>query len=164
MLLRFVGRIAVSRWFIAIVELLMIGPMTLGVLEVSRVVWVKPDLAEAMSIVNGIGLIMIGQGVVLEERHALRSIFRLLEEPNQEWQHTIDESCHYAGVGVLVFGLVAEICIELVHIPNTVIYTGDYDDWLVALGALFVVGGALIFLRHAFVLLFQSAPPKTEAA
>jgi len=37
-------------------------------------------------------------------------------------------------VGQLVFGLFAAICIEMIKIPNTIIYTGETDDWLVAGG------------------------------
>lgn len=162
-MLRPLGRFLVSRWFIATVELFMAAFMTLGLLDVWKILWVKPDLGEAMSVVNGIGLIMIGQGVALEERHALRHIFDLLEDARQEWQERLDQSCHHTGVGILMFGLAAEICVELIHIPNTFIYTGDYDDWMVALGSLFVVAGALIFLRHAVILLFLSRPPRAAA-
>ena len=63
-------------------------------------------------------------------------------------------ACHNYGVGQLSIGLMAEICIELIKIPNTIIYTGEVDDFLVA-GGLFCVGvGALLLLRHVLVMFF----------
>ena len=77
----------------------------------------------AAGIVTGIGIIMIGWGVLLEERRTLREIFGLLDGPDEAWQATIDHACHNYGVGQLSIGLMAEICIELIKIPNTIIYT-----------------------------------------
>jgi hypothetical protein len=48
----------------------------------------------------------------------------------------------------------AEICIELIKIPNTIIYTGEVDDYLVAAGLFFVGVGALLLVRHVLVMLF----------
>jgi LPXTG-motif cell wall-anchored protein len=57
-------------------------------------------------------------------------------------------------VGQLVFGLFAAICVEMIKVPNTVIYTGETDDWLIAGGMLFVLLGAVLLFRHAFALVF----------
>ena len=48
----------------------------------------------------------------------------------------------------------AEICIELIKIPNTIIYTGEVDDYLVAAGLVFVGVGALLLVRHVLVMFF----------
>ena len=69
-------------------------------------------------------------------------------------QEQLDLHCHHYGVGQLVFGLFAAICIEMIKVPNTVIYTGETDDWLVAGGMVFVLLGAFLLVRHAFALLF----------
>jgi len=63
-------------------------------------------------------------------------------------------ACHNYGVGQLSIGLMAEICIELIKIPNTIIYTGEVDDYLVAAGLFFVGVGALLLVRHVLVMLF----------
>ena len=55
----------------------------------------------------------------------------------------------------LVLGLFAEICIEMIRIPNTVIYTGDVDDYLVVAGSLMIGLGALLMVRHAVALLLM---------
>ncbi|MBU8873209.1 hypothetical protein KQ910_05510 [Reyranella sp. MMS21-HV4-11] len=143
-----------SRFTIGLLSLLICVPMTITLFEVSRALWVKPDLKEEMEIVTGIGIIMIGWGVLLEERRTLREIFGLLDGPDEVWQATIDHACHNYGVGQLSIGLMAEICIELIKIPNTIIYTGEVDDYLVAAG-LFCVGvGALLLVRHVLVMFF----------
>jgi hypothetical protein len=143
-----------SRFTIGLLSLLICIPMTITLLEVSRALWGKPDLKEEMEIVTGIGIIMIGWGVLLEERRTLREIFGLLDGPDEAWQSAIDHACHNYGVGQLSIGLMAEICIELIKIPNTIIYTGEVDDYLVAAG-LFCVGvGALLLVRHVLVMFF----------
>jgi len=88
------------------------------------------------------------------ERHTLREIFGLLDAQDERWQMAIDHVCHNYGVGQLCIGLMAEICIELIKIPNTIIYTGEVDDCLVAAGLVFVGVGALLLVRHVLVMFF----------
>ena len=145
-----------SRYFIALFEALFVPPMVLGAWESILPLWRDPDLHLPMETVTGIGVIMIGIGVVLEERHALREMFGIVGQPDEAWQETIDHSCHHAGVAQLVLGLFTEISIELIRIPNTVIYTGDADDWLVAMGCFFITCGAFLQLRHAIKLVLMS--------
>ena len=143
-----------SRYTIGLISLVICVPMFITLFEVSKVLWVKPDMKEEMDIVTGIGIIMIGWGVVLEERKTLREIFGLLEMQDEQWQLAIDHVCHNYGVGQLCIGLMAEICIELIKIPNTIFYTGEVDDYLVAAGLVFVGVGALLLVRHVLVMFF----------
>ncbi len=143
-----------SRYTIGLLSLVICVPMLITLTEVSEALWSKPDLKEEMEIVTGIGIIMIGWGVLLEERKTLREIFGLLDAPDEAWQEQIDHTCHNYGVGQLSIGLMAEICIELIKIPNTIIYTGEVDDYLVAAGLFFVGVGALLLIRHVIVMLF----------
>lgn len=142
-----------SRFTIGLLSLLICIPMCITLIEVSHALWQKPDLKEEMEIVTGIGIIMIGWGVLLEERRTVREIFGLLDGPDEGWQAAIDHTCHNYGVGQLSIGLMAEICIELIKIPNTIIYTGEVDDYLVAAGLFFVGVGALLLVRHVLVML-----------
>lgn len=143
-----------SRYTIGFLSLLICIPMCITLIEVSKSLWAKPDIKEEMDIVTGIGIIMIGWGVVLEERKTLRDIFGLAEALDEQWQLAIDHVCHNYGVGQLCIGLMAEICIELIKIPNTIIYTGEVDDYLVAAGLVFVGVGALLLVRHVLVMFF----------
>ncbi len=147
-----------SRYLIGLISLVIIFPMIITLLEVSKELWVQSDLREPMDIVTGIGIIMIGWGVVLEERATLREIFGLVGGPDETWESALDHTCHNYGVGQLVLGLMAEICIEMIKIPNTIIYTGEVDDYLVAAGLGFVAIGALLLARHVLVMFFLFKP------
>ena len=61
-----------------------------------------------------------------------------------------------------MIGLLAEICIEMIKIPNTIIYTGDVDDYLVAVGCIFLAIGAALLLRLSFVLMFRSGSAQSH--
>ncbi|MFZ5781076.1 MAG: hypothetical protein ACOY4R_12845 [Pseudomonadota bacterium] len=155
-MLRPLFRVLISRHFAAAIELVIFVPLVLGIWEVSKALWVQPDLHEQVETLTGLGIIMIALGVVLEERRSLREVFGLLDGPDEAWEEHIDHSCHLAGVGQLVLGLFAEIFMELTKIPNSVIYTGEVDDWLLAGGCIMIGIGALLLLRHAIVLMTMS--------
>ena len=153
-MIRLLVRVLISRFSIAFIEIVIIIPMVLATLQMRKVLWRTVDLHEAMDIVSGVAIIMIALGVVLEERKTIREVFELTSGPDEARQERLDVSCHHYGVGQLVFGLFAALCIELIRIPNTIIYTGETDDWLVAGGMVFVVLGAFLLIRHALALLF----------
>lgn len=156
-MIRLLVRALISRFSIALIELVIVVPMALATLHMTRVLWRTTDLREAMDIVSGVGIIMIALGVVLEERKAIREVFDLTGGPDEARQEQLDHNCHHYGVGQLVFGLFAAICIEMIKIPNTIVYTGEADEWLIAGGTLFVVLGAFLLVRHALVLVLFRA-------
>jgi hypothetical protein len=154
-MIRLLVRALISRFAIAFIEIVIVVPMVLATLHMTKVLWKSGmDLHEAMDIVSGVAIIMIALGVVLEERKTIREVFELTGGPEEAGQERLDLHCHHYGVGQLVFGLFAAICIEMIKVPNTVIYTGETDDWLVAGGMVFVLLGAFLLVRHAFALLF----------
>jgi hypothetical protein len=164
-MIRLLVRALISRFSIALIELLIVVPMALATFQMTKVLWKTTDLHEAMDIVSGVGIIMIALGVVLEERKAIREIFELTGGPDEARQEQLDLNCHHYGVGQLVFGLFAAMCIELIKIPNHIIYTGEADEWMVAGGTLFVVLGAFLLLRHAMaLLLFKEKAAALEVA
>ena len=158
--MQWLGRVLSSRYTIGIVALLIFLPMMLSIVEVSARLFGKPDIKEEMDICNGIGVIMIGLGVSLEERKTLREVFGLLDGPFEAWERTVDHVCHNYGAGQLVIGLMAEICIEAIKIPNTILYTGEVDDYLVAASLVFIALGAVLLLRLAFTLFFRLPRPQ----
>ena len=148
-------RVLISRFSIAFIEIVIVIPMVLATLQMTKVLWRSgADLREAMDIVSGVAIIMIALGVVLEERKTIREVFDLTTGPDEARQEWLDLHCHHYGVGQLVFGLFAAICIEMIKVPNTIIYTGETDDWLIAGGMVFVLLGAFLLVRHAVTLLF----------
>jgi len=154
-MIRLLVRLLISRFSIAFIEVVIVIPMVLATLQMTKVLWRSGvDLREAMDIVSGVAIIMIALGVVLEERKTIREVFDLASGPDEARQERLDLYCHHYGVGQLVFGLFAAICIEMIKVPNTIIYTGETDDWLIAGGMVFVLLGAFLLVRHAVTLLF----------
>lgn len=160
--MQWLGRVLASRFTIGTIALLIVLPMALAIPEVSARLFGKPDIKEEMEICTGIGVIMIGLGVSLEERKTLREVFGILGDRFEAWEQKIDHVCHNYGAGQLVIGLMAEICIEAIKIPNTILYTGEVDDYLVAASLIFIGLGGVLLLRLAFTLFFR-VPPRSVA-
>ncbi len=142
------ARLLLSPVAIAILNLVILVPMVLAIVDVLQSVIMRHDFHEPLEIVTGIGVIMIGWGVALEERLPLREIFGLVGGPDEEWQVHIDHICHHVGVGELVLGLFAEVCVEIIHLPNHIINTEGLEHGLIALCILFMVVGAVVLAVH----------------
>jgi hypothetical protein len=127
-------RFVISPLAIALINLLILWPLVLSVVDVIESIEIHRDFNEAVDTVSTIAIVMIGWGVALEERNVLREIFAMAGRPDERWQHGIDAACHRAGVGVLILGLFAEICAELIHLPDRIISTGGREHALLAVG------------------------------
>jgi len=55
-------------------------------------------------------------------------------------------------VGVLILGLFAEVCAEMVHLPDRIINTVGREHELLAVGAVLLASCGLLLLRHIFKL------------
>jgi hypothetical protein len=151
---------------IAVVDLLILIPLALVMIEVIYILALGKHIQEALEVVTGIGVILIGWGVALEERHDLREIFNI-HTHNEEWQSGIDFSCKSTGIGALVFGLFAEMCIEAIKLPNHIINTEGLNEGVVALSMVFLALTAYILIRHIVLLvpaaLRRRLPPPKDA-
>jgi hypothetical protein len=127
-------RFLISPLAIAAVNLLILWPLVLSVADVIQSIAIHRDFNESVDTVSTIAIVMIGWGVALEERLVLREMFGMFGRPDERWQHGIDTACHRAGVAVLILGLFAEICAELVHLPDRIINTGGNEHPLLAVG------------------------------
>jgi hypothetical protein len=132
---------------IAAVNLLILWPLVLSVIDVIESIAIHRDFNEAVDTVSTIAIMMIGWGVALEERHVLRGVFGMVGRPDERWQHGIDEACHRTGVGVLLLGLFAEVCAELVHLPNRIIDTAGREHPLLAVGIALLTLAGLVLVR-----------------
>jgi len=108
-------------------------------------------LKTAEEVISGLGVILIGWGVALEERHKLREIFGLIGE-REAREEAIDEACHRFGLGLLLFGLFAEIMVEAVRIPDDIINTSGIEKSVLAAAVALLGIGALLLLRQILVL------------
>lgn len=144
-LLAALGLVLTHRWFILAINLATIYIMLRLFHYYAGYFDGAPDHThELCESLVGVGVIMIGWGVALEERHSLRHIFRMpgLEDPQQG---ALDHLCHNYGVGLLIMGLFSEILVEFVRLPNAIIDTSGYNA--LVLGASdAMLGVCLIFL------------------
>jgi hypothetical protein len=136
---------------IALLDVLVIVPLVIGIIEIVRELAAGHGYRESAEIVTGIGVILIGWGVALEERHELREIFGV-HGRGEEWQSAIDHHCKSTGIGALIFGLFAEMCIEAIKLPNHIIYTEGFNEVLVGIAAVFMALTAVVLARHVMVL------------
>ena len=146
-------RLLLSPVAIAILDLVILVPMVLAIVDVLQSVIMRHDFREPLEIVTGIGIIMIGWGVALEERFPLREIFGLTGGPDEEWQVHIDHLCHHVGVGELLLGLFAEICAEIVKLPSHIVNTEGLEHALVGVSVALMALGAVTLAVHVVRLL-----------
>ena len=132
---------------IAVFDFLIAIPMGLALFDIVSDLGSGHHSHEAAEIVIGIGVIMIGWGVALEERKAFRDVFKVPDDPGHVQEH-IDHSCHYYGLGQLVLGLFAEICVEAIKLPDRIINTSRIEPLVLGLSLLLIGLGLLFLFKH----------------
>ena len=161
---RLLGRLLLNRWTILAVNLFCLLPIALSVMDLtvtlsSQLGVATPDwmmMHESMEILGGMGIILIGWGVALEERHTLRHVFHVDHEGDPGQQAVIDDSCHLYGLGELILGLFAEVAMECVRVPNRIINTTGIEVPVLILSALLITLGGLLLLAHSIRLMCHS--------
>ena len=145
-------RVLISPPAVAAVNLLILWPLVLSVADVLEGFAKGRDFREAVDIVSTLAIVMIGWGVALEERHVLRGVFGMIGRADEPWQNTVDQLCYRTGVGVLILGLFAEICVEAVRLPNDVMPTDGIDPIISWVSVVLLAAGALTLVHHLGVL------------
>jgi hypothetical protein len=146
-MVRFAMRIFMLPVSIAIMELIIFVPIVLSVITVLDDL-MHGKLDEPMEILEGVGVVLIGWGVAIEERPSLREIFHLEDGPNEALEKGIDVLCHSSGIGMLIFGLFAEIAVTAVRLPNHVVPTEGFDHVVLCVSVFFVVLGTYVLVQH----------------
>ena len=59
--------------------------------------------------------------MVLEERHSFRRLMGGVRGSTEEWESAVDDLCHGAGLLLLVFGLLAEIAVTCLDLPDRIV-------------------------------------------
>lgn len=160
-------RVVVSPAFIAGVNVMILFPMVLSIIDVVQSVNRHTDTHEPVTIASTIALIMIGWGVALEERAVIRRRLGACGGPDEERQTRIDEMCHEYGVAQLVLGLFAEIAVAMISLPDRIVNTIGYEHALLTVSITLISIGAIIQLRHVLVLiaaLWRRKPVRETAA
>lgn len=132
---------------IALLDLIILIPLVLSIFTVIMDL-MHGKLDEPMEILEGVGVVLIGWGVAIEERPSLREIFRLNSGANEAREKGVDELCHSSGIGLLIFGLFAEIAVTAVRLPQSVVPTEGFDPLVLCISTIFVAIGTYILLQH----------------
>jgi len=89
-------------------------------------------------------------GVALEERETLMKFLKLYPEGLTPFQELVDHHCHGFGLILLLLGLLVEVVVYIVKMPN--IPTIAYDPALLLAGTVLCVFSALIIGRLTWLL------------
>lgn len=161
-MVRFAMRVFMMPVAIVLIELIILVPILLSIMTVIQDL-LNGKLDEPMEILEGVGVVLIGWGVAVEERPSLREIFHLEGGPNEALERGIDVLCHSSGVGMLIFGLFAEIAVTAVRLPNHVVPTEGFDNVVLYISAFFVGLGTYVLLQHivrmVMAIVWKRVPP-----
>ncbi len=105
----------------------------------------EDHLHSLIHIWEGYGTIVLGFGVVLEERKAIKQVFDIKENDQK-----LDELTHDYGVIFVMLGLMIEVLAWLVKIPNEVLNTENVELVFLNIAAFFSV--VTVILQFRFLL------------
>jgi hypothetical protein len=150
--IRVLMRIFTSVPCIAVIGLLILFPLTFGIMAAHRDLVAGKDLDHIVDMLEGLAIILIGWGVAIEERQSLREMAGLIETPDDERQVAIDRVSHSNGICMLILGLFAEIGVEAVRLPDDVLPTFNFDHAVTWATVGLVVVGGLVLVHHLVVM------------
>jgi hypothetical protein len=151
-MVRFVMRVFLHPMCIALLDLIILVPVLLSIVSVLTTLR-HGHLEEPMDILEGVGVILIGWGVAIEERPSLRVMFGLAGVGDASFEAGVDLLCHSSGIGLLIFGLFSEIAVAAVRLPNHIVPTEGFDDVVLCVSTLFVGLSAYVLAQHIVRLL-----------
>ena len=146
-MVRFAMRVFMLPVSIALMDLIILVPLLLSIVTVIQDL-LHGRLDEPMDILEGGGVVLIGWGVAIEERPSLRDIFHLEGGANEALETGIDVLCHSSGIGLLIFGLFAEIAVTAVRLPQHVVPTEGFDHVVLWVSVFFITLGTYVLLQH----------------
>jgi hypothetical protein len=146
-MVRFAMRVFMLPVSLVVMELIILVPIVLSIMTVIQDL-IHGGLDEPMETLEGVGVVLIGWGVAIEERPSLRKIFHLEDGPNEALEKGIDELCHSSGIGLLIFGLFAEIAVTAVRLPNHIVPTEGFDPVVLCVSVFFIMLGTYVLAQH----------------
>ncbi|MCJ2018656.1 hypothetical protein MKK84_14620 [Methylobacterium sp. E-065] len=152
-------------WSIIVFNAIIALPLTLAILEIASLLWCAGYLdhgaiQEACHLIEGLGVVLIGWGVVLEERDGMSRLLGGGTHNESAHDPGIDTVCHDAGLSLLVLGLIAEVLVQCVEVPDHIIKTDGLERVVLTVGDAFLMLGlaALIRLSARLATLRKSKP------
>lgn len=147
-MIRVFMRIFTSVPCIAVIGVLIMFPMTFGIIAAQRDLLAGKDVEQVVDMLEGLAIILIGWGVAVEERRSLREMGGLVETSDGERQLAIDGISHSNGICMLILGLFAEIGVEAVRLPDDVLPTFNFDHGIAWITVGLVVVGGVVLVHH----------------
>lgn len=112
-------------------------------------------------ILDATATMLVAYGVVLEERE---SLMRILGVTRDYLDDCVDHLCHDLGVLLLVIGLLVEVTVQLIKIPNSIVNT-DGIEWLIFLsGAIFTTIASYVMICNCIKMIRPAASFQQETA
>jgi hypothetical protein len=146
---------------IVLLDLIILVPVVLSIGVVLSAVW-QGQIEEPTDVLEGVGVVLIGWGVAIEERPSLRVIFSLTTTADPALEAGIDLLCHSSGIGLLILGLFSEIAVAAVRLPNHIVPTEGIDHWVLYVSTAFVVLAAFVLTQHivrlAIAMIWRRVP------
>ncbi|AYO84069.1 hypothetical protein [Methylobacterium brachiatum] len=158
-----------SRWSIVAFNVVILMPLTLALYEVVSLLWGAgfghhESIQEAGHIIEGMGVILIGWGVVLEERAGVSHLLGGLPTEEPDYEAALDALCHHVGLALLVLGLMAEIFVQCVEVPDHIIHTDGIERVVLTGSAGFLALGLATLVRHVIGLALFRGPGRIPTA
>jgi len=151
-----------SRTAIIGMNLVLMLLMVQGALEIVRSFSHLDTMQHGFEeILEGLGTILVALGVALEERETLMKFLGLYPEGLTPMQAHVDHHCHGYGLILLLVGLLVEVVVYVIRMPN--LDTVDFDPALILLATCFCVLGALLMGRLSWLLFRASGQAAHKA-
>lgn len=148
MLTRLLTRTLISGGVVILINLLVLLLAAISMIHLVSGVVVRADTHDPNEISTGVGVILIGWGVALEERGTLREMFRLTGGADEARQQRLDLVCHHVGLGILLLGLFIELLIELARLPDDIIVLPFPNSVLLMASVVLMVVSMIALVRH----------------
>jgi hypothetical protein len=145
-------RVLVSPFFIAVINVLILFPMVLSIVDVGRSILAHGNPDELVNVMSTVSSIMIGWGVALEEREVIRRVAGGKGGPNEARQSKIDGQCHSFGVAQLVLGLFSDIPVAMISLPDRIINATGIEYELLWVSIVLIAIAAVVQARHILLL------------
>ena len=160
------ARIGLGRPMLIFTNLTLLALLLLTAREMGHLLMTQPHkLIELEEMINGAATILVGYGVVLEERGLILKSVGVYPRYFSPANEVVDHVCHVYGAGFLIFGLIIEALVELVRIPDSIVYTQGVNAHIFAVAGAVGLLCAFLSARMCWRLVYlpwnEVQPPPT---
>ncbi len=155
------AKLLLNRWTLSVLNLLILVPLVLAVVELFSLLWgsawtanMHDAISQSEDLIEGVGVVLIGWGVALEERDGMAELLGSSIDLGDPREVSLSHACHSSGLAILVLGLFAEIAMETVKLPDHIINTNSIERWPLSIGAALLALGAVCLVLHIVRMIF----------